>query len=75
MAINLDNLIDGALDGGDWRFAIELLLAHPRSVGLPESIATQLFAVAHELPGHEGRDPRKLALGADHVIRQMRRVA
>ncbi|MEK9720328.1 MAG: hypothetical protein VW257_04630 [Quisquiliibacterium sp.] len=69
MGINLDELIDAAIDGQDWRAACEFLLAHKKSCGLPSQIAVALFRVAHELPGHERYDAKKYALAADRDIR------
>ena len=75
MAESLDGdaLLNGAIDGGDWVTAALLVIAHPRSATLPESVIAPLWAVAM---GGEPTDVSKAQVravasfvqqGSDHV--------
>lgn len=71
LRLDLDAMLDAALDGQDYAVAAECLLCHPNSRGLPEFAVRPLFAIAHGM--ETDVDVRKHVLGADHVIRHMRR--
>lgn len=69
--LDLDAMIDAALDGQDYATAAECLLCLPNSIGLPDFVVRPLFAIAHGM--ETTVDIRKHVLGADHVIRCARR--